>query len=168
MLIFINRVKISLTKYSVCCVLKVLKAVIIRHDIPVQTRGSLAVVKWPSSVSSSPVGPLFVPTPSTKQVLWDTGLPVKSGPCLLTLQARRLWDSHPVGQAEPPVLHQQMEPVVHQRAIHHIHRTPDGRCGREDSLSVPSKDTDGSSSAAQWGQAPSRPALFSMVATWGC
>lgn len=89
----------------------------------------MAIVKWPSSVSSSLVGPLFVPTPSTKQVLWGTGLPVKSGPCLLTLQARRLWYSHPVGQAEPPILHQQMEPVVHQCAIHHVHRTPDGRCG---------------------------------------
>ena len=43
-----------------------------------------------------------------------------------------------------------MESLVHQCAVHHIHRAPDGRRGREDGLSVPSKNTDSNSSAAQW------------------
>lgn len=62
-----------------------------------------------------------------------------TGSFLLTRQTRRCGDSHSVGQAEPPFLHKQMEPLVHQRALRHVHGAPDGRRGREDGLSVPSK-----------------------------
>lgn len=44
----------------------------------------------------------------------------------LLLQERRLWHSHPVGQASQGLISEPLEPLVYRRALRHLHRAPHG------------------------------------------